>query len=97
VSRGARQEFLSMYRIVLTPHAAKDIKRLPKSVLARIDRAILKLENNPHRQSNIKYLRDIRLADFRFRIGDYRVLFDIDEPNQTVVILSIGHRKDIYR
>lgn len=86
-----------MYRIVLTPHAARDIKRLSKNILARVDRAILNLESNPYRHLNIKYLRDSRLADFRIRVGSYRILFDIDAPNKIVVILRIGHRKDIYK
>jgi mRNA interferase RelE/StbE len=39
--------------------------------------------------------RDI--AQYRIRVGDYRILYDVDESAKAVVILRIGHRRDIYR
>lgn len=45
---------------------------------------------------NIKKLSHHPVADYRLRIGDYRVLFDIDSQENTIDILKIGHRKDIY-
>lgn len=85
-----------MHEVVVAPHAARDIKRLPKAVMARIDRAILKLQDNPYVPS-IRFLRDSKLADFRIRVGDYRILFDIDKDKRCIIILRIGHRKEIYR
>lgn len=64
-----------MYELVISPHATRDFKRLPKIIVARIDRAILKLQDNPH-IPGIKFLKHSRLADFRIRIGDYRILFE---------------------
>lgn len=84
-----------MYEIVVTPHAVRDLKKLPREVLKRIDRVLLEL-GEPH-TFGIKRLKDHRIADWRIRAGDYRVLFDIDEVRKTVVILRVGHRKDIYR
>ena len=40
-------------------------------------------------------LTDARIGDYRFRIGDYRILFDLSDD--TIVVLAVGHRKDIYR
>jgi mRNA interferase RelE/StbE len=40
-------------------------------------------------------LRDAKLGTYRFRIGDYRVIFDIEGTD--IVVLRVGHRKDIYR
>lgn len=85
-----------MYESVLTPHAVRDLKKLPKNVVARIDRAILKLQADTY-TSDIKFLKGSKLADFRIRIGDYRILFDIDKINKVIIILRIGHRKDIYK
>lgn len=81
---------------MVTPHAVRDLKRLPKETLRRIDRAIFKLRKEPY-SAGVKHLRDSKLADFRIRIGDHRILFDVDEAKKVVLILRVGHRKDIYR
>ena len=85
-----------MYEIVVTPHTVRDLKRLSRDVLRRIDRTILKLRTDP-RMRGSKHLRDYKHADHRIRMGDYRILFDIDDAQKTIIILRVGHRKDIYR
>ena len=85
-----------MYEVAVTPRAVRDLKRLPKEVLYRVDRAILKLRSEPY-PARVKHLRDGKLADFRIRVGDYRILFDVDETMKRVVIFRVGHRKNIYR
>lgn len=40
-------------------------------------------------------LHDFELGSYRFRIGDYRVTFDVEE--ETIVVLAVGHRRDIYK
>lgn len=78
------------------PVALRDIKKLPKSIQKRI---IEKLEFyvKPGRPLEFaEALKDKTLGEFRFRIGDYRVIFDV-ESKRKIVILIIGHRKDIYR
>lgn len=42
-------------------------------------------------------LRNSALGNFRFRIGAYRIIFDADMKNNTLIIFLVGHRKDIYR
>ena len=51
------------------------------------------LQNNPLRFAD--RLLDPSVGEWRFRIGDYRTIFDADD--ETIVILKVGHRKDIYR
>ncbi len=67
---------------------------LPAQVIARVDTAILKLENNPCATGTRK-LRGIE--GYRFRVGRYRILYDIDQTAKTVTIYGIRHRKDAYR
>ncbi len=67
---------------------------LPAQVIARVDTAILKLENNPYTTGTRK-LRGIE--GYRFRVGRYRILYDIDQATKTVTIYGIRHRKDAYR
>lgn len=81
------------YNLIYTHKAEKDIKKLDPSTKNHIGKNILKLQNNPVEHS--EKLTDPKIGTYRFRIGDYRVIFDIDGNN--VVILRVGHRKEIYR
>lgn len=83
-------------RILLSPRAIKDLKKLERHVLLKIDRALLGLAQNPH-PSGVKILQDKKLAQCRIRIGDYRILYDVYREDRVVYILKIGHRKDVYR
>ena len=85
-----------MYKIILSPRAQKEILKLERPIRQNVDRALLKLQNNPL-VANFKFLKDKRLPDFRIRIGDYRILYDVYKNDNVIYILRIGHRKDIYR
>ena len=81
------------YKLVYTNRANKDIQKLPPEVKKRIGKTLLRYEQDPHKYSET--LRDSNLGTYRFRIGDYRVIFDL-EGNE-IVVLRLGHRRDIYR
>ena len=81
------------YNLVYTRRAGKDIKKLDSSIKSRIGNALLKLQDNPLLYS--EKLSDPALVTYKFRIGDYRVIFDIE--GNDVVILRIGHRREIYK
>jgi mRNA interferase RelE/StbE len=68
--------------------------RPAKSVFDRIAESILSLENDPRPQGSRK-LRG--LEAYRLRVGAYRILYTIDDGIQTVEIIAVGHRKDVYR
>jgi len=81
------------YELVFTRRAEKDIKTLDEITKKRIGKALLKYNKDP-----LKYaerLTDSKLGDYRFRIGDYRVVFDMD--GQRIVVLRVGHRREIYK
>ncbi|MCR4292457.1 MAG: type II toxin-antitoxin system RelE/ParE family toxin, partial [Candidatus Kuenenia sp.] len=63
------------------------------SIKNRIGNALLKLRDNPLLYS--EKLSDPALGTYKFRMGDYRVIFDIE--GNDVVILRIGHRREIYK
>ena len=84
------------YHIQITPRAQKDYRKLDANVRKRIKEAILELETNRTPQQ-FKPLTGRDIANFRLRIGDYRVLYDVYDEEKTVLILRIGHRRDIYR
>lgn len=86
-----------MFRILLSPRADKDLKKLSLDIRRKLDLTFRKLSENPFQISQTKYLKDRKLANFRIRMGDYRILYDVYTENNTVYILRIGHRKDIYK
>ncbi|MFO0774721.1 MAG: type II toxin-antitoxin system RelE/ParE family toxin [Nitrospiraceae bacterium] len=81
------------YRLRYTHRAIKDIDALPSDIRARIGKTLLRFESNPLRHA--EPLKQSDLGSYRFRIGDYRVVFDLDHDN--IVILRVGHRREIYR
>lgn len=82
-------------KIIFARSALKDFKKLQKSVQIRIDEKLkfYSLQENPLRFA--EKLRDNSFGEYRFRIGDYRVLFDVE--NHKITILKVGHRKNIYK
>ncbi|OGG02076.1 hypothetical protein A2W14_04115 [Candidatus Gottesmanbacteria bacterium RBG_16_37_8] len=84
------------YRIVISSKAQKDYRHLDPPIQNRITSAILKLSNTRYPQQ-FKSLIGKDIASFRLRVGDYRILYDVYERDETVLILRIGHRRDIYR
>lgn len=82
------------YRVIVLPSALREIKKLPKDVQQRIAARIPLLENNPRPNGAIKLQGD---EAYRLRIGDYRVIYTIDDDIVTVTIIRAGHRREIYR
>jgi len=79
------------YILVYTQRAVKDIKKLDILVRKRIAKKIVCLRSNPRKIA--KKLIHPKLGTYRYKIGEYRVIFDIDKNK--VVILRVGHRRDI--
>lgn len=84
------------YQIQITSTAQRDFKKLDPQIQKVIQKVILRLEENRTPQQFAPLMgKDI--AQFRLRVGDYRVLYDVYDDDRVVLILRIGHRKDIYR
>jgi mRNA interferase RelE/StbE len=81
------------YRLVYTLKAVRDIDRLEAGVKKRIGTTLLRFKDNPIQYA--ERLTDPELGSYRFRIGDYRVIFDIE--GNDIVVLRAGHRKEIYK
>ncbi len=84
-----------MFRIIYAKSVAKDLRKIPDSSLPKIRQRIEDLREFPN-IPQIKHLKNHSVADYRLRIGNYRVLFDVDWEKSEIVILKIGHRKDVY-
>jgi mRNA interferase RelE/StbE len=81
------------YQIVFTKNAVKDINKLDFLAKKRLKKKLELLCQDPLTVS--KKLIDSKLGQYRYRIGDYRAIFDLDKDK--IVVLKIGHRKEIYR
>jgi mRNA interferase RelE/StbE len=83
-------------RLLIGPDAAKQLESLPKAIIERLDRAILSLASSP-RPPGTRRLRGKLHEGRRVRVGQYRILYKIDDDAQEVSIFEIGHRRDVYR
>ncbi|NHK30542.1 MAG: type II toxin-antitoxin system RelE/ParE family toxin [Asgard group archaeon] len=81
------------FEIVLTRRAVKDLEKLKQKIRERIIQVLREYKEDPLIHAN--KLTNPKLGSFRYKIGDYRVIFDLDD--KTIVILRIGHRKSIYK
>ena len=81
------------YELVYTRRAAKDISKLQQNVKERIKKALEKYAEDPLFYA--RKMADPTLGTYRFRIGEYRVIFDIEEDK--LIVLRLGHQREIYR
>ena len=84
-----------MYEVLLERRAERDLKKLPGKVFHRIIPRLKALSDNP-KPSGCRKITGSK-SDWRIRIGDYRVIYEIDERAKTVKVMRVRHRKDAYR
>jgi mRNA interferase RelE/StbE len=85
-----------MYQISLTKKAQKIYENANSSLLNKLNRCFEQLQNNPHSHPNIKRLQGKLAGKFRYRLGDWRVIYSINEENQLVIISIIAARGEAY-
>jgi len=83
------------YSIRISQSAEKSLKTIPKNDQKRIAHAIITLANNPFPVGARKLsgLDDT----YRIRVRHYRMIYSVDQRIVTIIILKIGHRKEVYR
>jgi mRNA interferase RelE/StbE len=84
-----------MYRIEITISAAKALKKIPKSDRKCIADKIDSLAEKPPNPSTTKLKGNNPFH--KVRVGDYRIIYEIQNDVLIILIVKIGHRKDIYR
>ena len=85
---------LIQYQIIILPAAQKSLSKLPKKLQLRIQGVITTLASNPLPPVARKLVgRDT----YRLRVSDYRIVYSVHNNVLTVKIISIGHRREIYR
>jgi mRNA interferase RelE/StbE len=83
------------YRVEISPRAAKQIRALSRQAQVRISAALGKLQTDP-RPPECKRLTG---SDglYRIRVGDYRIVYSIEDDVLLVLVATIGHPSDVYR
>lgn len=81
------------HKILYTSSAIRDIKKLDTTTKKKLKRKIEDYSPKPLHYA--RKLVDSRLGTYRWRAGNHRIIFDIDKNN--IVILRVGHRKEIYK
>jgi mRNA interferase RelE/StbE len=84
-----------MYRVLLERAAEKDLARLSSEIHDRIIAAIQALATHP-RPPGCRKLAGSK-HDWRIRVGDYRVIYEIADEISVVRINRVGHRREVYR
>ncbi len=84
-----------MYRVSLERAAERDLRRLPTRLHNRIISAIQALADEP-RPSGCRKLTGAE-RDWRIRVGDYRIVYEIDDDAREVRVNRVRHRREVYR
>ncbi len=84
---------MSRYRIELRPAAARALRKLDPSIRPRIQGAITLLAEDPRPPAS-RALRG--RPGYRLRVGDYRIIYTIGDDVLVVVVVTVGHRRDVY-
>lgn len=81
------------YTVVVTVSVRKIILKLPATVATKIETSLLQLGENP-RPPGCKKLKGRK--GYRIRVGDYRIIYEIEDNILRIIVIDIGHRKNIY-
>jgi len=84
-----------MFKVIIEEKAKKDIRSLPPKDIASIISRLSELAKNPRPRQSKKLIGSDE--DYRLRVGNYRILYTIDDKEKVVVIYRIRHRKEVYR
>lgn len=85
---------MASYKLLIKPSAAKELENLPAKTRQKIVRKIQALAGDPRPHGSEKLSGEDL---YRIRQGDYRILYAIEAKALSIVVIRIGHRRDVYR
>jgi len=86
-----------MYEVSMTRKAQKFYEKASDELAVQIDDCIDSLSQNPYKGADIKKLKGNYFGYWRYRIGNYRVIYYVEEEKKNIAIFLIAHRKEAYR
>ena len=85
-----------MFEVALTPKAEEFFTTAQRPLARKLARCFAQLERDPRRHSNIRRLKGAMAGMLRYRVGDWRVIYEIDDDARQVNVILIAHRRDVY-
>ena len=85
---------MGRYKLQIKKSAVKEIEQLPRKDIRAVTARIEALADNPRPQGCKKLSGQEK---YKIRCGDYRILYEIQDDILTVLVVKVGHRKDVYR
>jgi mRNA interferase RelE/StbE len=85
-----------MFEVILSPEAQRFYSHADPPLARKLARCFAQLERDPRRHNNIKRLAGELAGRLRYRMGDWRVIYRIDEAAQQVNVLVVAHRSEVY-
>ena len=85
-----------MYKVDLSSSAQKLYRKADRPLARKLARCFEQLEQEPRHHSSVKQLKGDLAGCYRFRVGDHRVIYRIDDEEQLVAVLKIAHRSEAY-
>ena len=85
-----------MFEVILAPEAQDFYAEADQPLARKLARCFEQLEKEPRRHNAIKLLTGDLKGFRRYRIGQWRVVYEIDDSTQTVYVLSVAHRREVY-
>ena len=82
------------FKVIIPPKVDKQISALPDKLFKNVSKQILQLSQNPFPNNSLKL---INTDGYRIRVGDYRILYDINSKERIITIHRVAHRKDVYK
>ena len=86
---------MGSYSIDYKPSVEKDLRRLPKQLVSRVFERIEGLQSEPFPRQAIKLSGTERL--YRIRVGDYRIVYEVDTQAKRITVFHVRHRREAYR
>jgi mRNA interferase RelE/StbE len=85
-----------VYKIVFTKQVYKSLRRIPRDVIARMRQRLDQIAQDPYAEyANVTKLQN--RPGYRLRVGDWRVIYDVQADELIILVLKVGSRGDIYR
>jgi len=85
-----------MFEVILSPEAKTFFARADRPLARKLARSFAQLERDPRRHNNIKRLTGALAGRWRYRVGDWRIIYRIDDRVRQVHVLLIAHRSEVY-
>ena len=83
------------YRLIVKPSAEKDVERLPRPVQRRVPDRLTRIQGDPRAPGSVKLAGAKRT--YRVRVGDWRIVYEIDDERRIVYVTIVAHRREVYR